>query len=151
MDLNQGDHGSESARVRENWSMCQISQEPIELYEDSGHRIVNVLQTMAYEDEPNNPHEADVISHDLHLRSTQAISSEVRQGIVTTEILAQRWFTGLESARRTLEASTQEGMRFVEGPLETHEVPFPHCNTVLRYSVLTSMLHSGIHLRTSVH
>jgi len=36
------------------------------------------------------------------------------------EELASRWFMGTETAARTLNATTQEGMRFVQGPLERH-------------------------------
>jgi hypothetical protein len=63
-------------------------------------------------------HEADVIAHSIQCRELLAISSNSKQSVITKEILAQRWFTGLEAAGQTLQATTQEGMRFVEGPIE---------------------------------
>jgi hypothetical protein len=57
-------------------------------------------------------HKADVIAHSWEL---QVLASDTRQSVITRESLAQKWFVGLEAAGRTLNATTQEGMRFVEG------------------------------------
>jgi len=64
-------------------------------------------------------HEADVIRHyeDLQ-RELGALKATSKSSIITKEVLASRWFTGLESAEATLKATTQEGMRFVDGDLE---------------------------------
>jgi hypothetical protein len=64
-------------------------------------------------------HEADVISHNeiLH-RELGALKASSRRSVITSEDLARRWLTGLESAEATLKATTQEGMRFVKEDLE---------------------------------
>jgi hypothetical protein len=64
-------------------------------------------------------HEADVISHNENMhRELSALKASSRTSTITKEDLAGHWLTGLESAEATLKATTQEGMRYVEGDLE---------------------------------
>jgi hypothetical protein len=81
-------------------------------------------------------HEADVIALDLEHRESMATKSGVKISIISKEDLAKRWHISLETAARTLEATTQMGMRYVEGPLERHlrtsqaHMRFPSLNIV---------------------
>ena len=73
--------------------------------------------------EPNsNPtaerHEADVIAHSVNMREAAAVQATARTLIITYQDLAARWHIGLDTAKATLKATTQEGMRFVDGDLE---------------------------------
>jgi len=65
-------------------------------------------------------HEADVISHEMVHHEAMSTSTSAKGSTITKEALSKRWFIGLESAARTLQATTQLGMRYVEGPLEHH-------------------------------
>ncbi len=65
-------------------------------------------------------HEADVISHEMVHHEAMATSTSAKGSTITKEALSKRWLIGLESAARTLQATTQLGMRYVEGPLEHH-------------------------------
>jgi hypothetical protein len=69
----------------------------------------------------SEPHEADVIAHGNGLNFTSGISAmsrDDRQSTVSKQDLAKRWHIGFEAAARTLQTTTQEGMRFVQGKLE---------------------------------
>ncbi len=66
----------------------------------------------------NETHEADVISHEVEHREAMAAASGTKSSVITKEVLPNCWLIGLEPAARTLQASTQCGMRYVEGPLE---------------------------------
>jgi len=101
----------EGSFARENARICR---EPLELTEGLGPRLIQALETHVHEME-GGCHEADVIAHSHEL---YMLKSDAKQSMITKESLAQRWFIGLEAANRTLTASTQEGMRFVEGPIE---------------------------------
>ena len=116
LNLNQDDESCTSPLGPQ--SIATITRSPIELNVDPNSRIINCVQVGALMHEPSPSHEADVIAHDEQCRGLQAINTATRHSVITKEILAQRWFTGLESAGRTLQATTQDGMRFVEGPLE---------------------------------
>jgi hypothetical protein len=68
---------------------------------------------------PEPHHEADVIAHFVDfVRETSALNAKARSSVITEEEFATRWFTGLESEKATLLATTQEGMRFMDGDLE---------------------------------
>ncbi len=67
---------------------------------------------------PIKTHEADVIAHSAQCHNLLGVSSNMRHSVVTKEVLAQRWFMGLDAASQTLQATIQEGMRFTEGPIE---------------------------------
>lgn len=87
---------------------------------DLDDRLIQALQTKSFSDHGNSVtyHEADVITHGGECHNLQVISSESRLSTITRESLAQRWFTGLDAAKQTLLATTQEGMRFIDGPIE---------------------------------
>lgn len=63
-------------------------------------------------------HEADVISHAIAHREVSATSVGGKASMITKEVLSKCWNIGLDAAARTLQATTQLGMRYVEGPLE---------------------------------
>jgi hypothetical protein len=95
------------------WAIAQNVRNPIELDENPGDKFIYAMESCTREN--FSCHEADVIAHG---RSLSTIDSDHRQSVVTKEALAQKWFTGLEAARRTLLATTQDGVHFVEGPIE---------------------------------
>jgi hypothetical protein len=66
----------------------------------------------------NGRHEADVIAHEEDYRLLMALDSKSKTTNISKEDLAKRWHIGLEAAARTLLATSQLGMRFVDGPLE---------------------------------
>jgi hypothetical protein len=95
---------------------------PIELAGNVLPRLIEAMKITTSADtssETRECHEADVIRHyeDLQ-RELGALKATSKSSIITKEVLASRWFTGLESAEATLKATTQEGMRFVDGDLE---------------------------------
>jgi hypothetical protein len=47
-----------------------------------------------------------------------AVGQSSRKSTITKEELARQWHIGLETAAQTLLATTQLGMRHVDGPLE---------------------------------
>ena len=49
-----------------------------------------------------------------------AMSSKDRGLVITKEILAKRWGIGLNTAHRTLTATTQNGIRRVLHPIKRH-------------------------------
>jgi hypothetical protein len=77
-----------------------------------GHRLIQALQLHRTS---TTCHAVHAISHN---RNLQVLASDTRHSVITKETLAQKWHIGLEAAGRTLNASTQEGIRFVEGPIE---------------------------------
>jgi len=123
---------------------------PPELMEDVLPRLVSLVRIeanpdpMAYE-----RHEADVIAHDVDHREAMAVDTNAypreatavnagsRTSIITKEDLARRWFIGQEAAEATLESTTQEGMRYVEGDMERrlrtsqHHMRFPTLNCTI--------------------
>jgi hypothetical protein len=128
---------------------------PIELVDDVLPHIIGAIKvrtlTGTKMDKPvatslkHECHEADVISHNENLqRELSALKASSRRSVITKEDLAYRWFTGLESAESTLKATTQEGMRFVEGDLERHlrtsqaHLRFPTLNLQLYTDTLFS-------------
>jgi hypothetical protein len=109
---------------------------PPELTEDILPRIIKAVQFQAPVDDVTH-HEADVIAHAASQRGLEALQATSRKNVITKEVLAQRWYTGLESADRTLLATTQEGLRYVEGDLERRlktskaHLRFPTLNCVI--------------------
>jgi hypothetical protein len=98
---------------------AQASRDPVELDRGLSDRFIQTLQISRVDEiDGSVHHEADVIAYGGQCRDLHVINSQSRQSIITEECLAQRWFTGLEAAKRTLRATTQEGMRFVDGPIE---------------------------------
>jgi hypothetical protein len=63
-------------------------------------------------------HEADVIAHEEDCRHLMALDSKSKTTNISKEDLAKWWHIGLETAARTLLATSQLGMRMVDGPLE---------------------------------
>jgi len=114
---------------------------PPEFSQDLLSRFINSVHIQASEPTTTTPpvcHEADVITHAGDVcRELSALNATSRSTVVTNEELARRWFTGLESASRTLLVTTQEGMRFVEGDLERRlrtskaRLRFPTLNCVI--------------------
>jgi hypothetical protein len=113
---------------------------PPEFSQDLLSGFINSVRIQASEPTFTSParHEADVIAHaGVDCREQSALNATSRTTVVTNEELARRWFTGLESASRTLLATTQEGMRFVEGDLEWRlrtsqaHLRFPTLNCVI--------------------
>jgi hypothetical protein len=62
--------------------------------------------------------EADVIAHSADMREAAAVQASSRAPAITFQDVAPRWHIGLDTAKATLKATTQEGMKFVEGDLE---------------------------------
>jgi hypothetical protein len=87
---------------------------------DPDNRLIQAWHTTlpSASNEAAPHHEADVIAYGDKCRDLLVVDSKPRHSIVTGESLAQRWFTGLEAAKRTLLPMTQEGMQFVDGPVE---------------------------------
>ena len=95
--------------------------DPLELREDFASRVISSIVTHPNGDLNGDPtpHEADVIAHAKRItRELFSISQGNRRMAVTEDQLAARWYIGKEAAARTLNATTQEGLRYVEGPLE---------------------------------
>jgi hypothetical protein len=63
-------------------------------------------------------HEADVISHDHSHRQLMSTKTGMKASSIAKEDLAKRWYISHETAARTLDVTTQQGLRYVEGPLE---------------------------------
>jgi hypothetical protein len=53
-----------------------------------------------------------------HDRNVQVVHSDRHKPVITGEILAKRWGIGLDSALKTIQVTTQRGIRNVTGPLE---------------------------------
>jgi hypothetical protein len=89
--------------------------DPPELTYDS---VISSLETLVVS--PEQHHEANVLAHEYEHRRNElaAVSRDKRQGVITNEVLAKRWHIGLEAASRTLRTTIQEGMCFVQGPME---------------------------------
>ncbi len=66
---------------------------------------------MAEEDDTLYPHSRET-------RAVAAILTKDRSGGITKEILARRWHIGLDTAHRTLQCTTQSGLRTVLHPIE---------------------------------
>jgi len=124
-------------------------REPIELDMDLNDRFIQTLHTAlpSASNEAAPHHEADVIAYGDKCHDLLVVDSKPRHIIVTGESLAQLWFTGLEAAKRTLLATTQEGMRFVGGPVERRlrtsqaHLRFPSPITTLYSDTLFSHTH----------
>jgi hypothetical protein len=110
---------------------------PPELMVDILPRIIEATQIKSPDPNVAPHHEADVIAHARDNRELEALQATSRRNVVSKEMLAQRWYTGLESASRTLLATTQEGLRYVEGDLERRlktskaHLRFPTLNCVI--------------------
>jgi hypothetical protein len=105
----------------EDWGLSILSSSkrdlmPLELYCDTTDHVISCLERLGV---PclTPPHEADVLAHEAE-RQAAAISRDTRQSTITDEILASWWQIGLKAAARTLQTTTQEGMRFIQGPME---------------------------------
>lgn len=113
----------------------------------------------------SRPHEADVIAHgqDIDLsHGVAAVSRNERQSIITKYDLPKRWHIGLEAAAHTLQTTTQEGMRFVQGRLERRlrtsqaHLRYPSlnvtiCTDTLFPSVKSIRMHTCAQLFTDGH
>jgi hypothetical protein len=95
---------------------------PLELMEDFASRIVSSLHGRSgLKARDRDHHEADVIAHARGItRESFSLGQGTKRTAITADDLAARWYIGKEMAARTLNATTQEGMRFVDGPLERH-------------------------------
>jgi hypothetical protein len=103
----------EAQSLRAHWTTTDMIY-PLELREDVLLCLVSAISTL-----PEPHHEADVIAHfDDFVRETSALNAKARSSVITKEEFATRWLTGLESEKATLLATTQEGMRFMDGDLE---------------------------------
>mmetsp|Transcript_8644 Transcript_8644/g.12587 ORF Transcript_8644/g.12587 Transcript_8644/m.12587 type:complete len:434 (-) Transcript_8644:3145-4446(-) len=102
---------------------------PPELMDDVLPRLISSVRIEAKPDPVTNErHEADVIAHEADLlRDVSATTSNREQWSTSTsdrgfnvskEELARRWHTSLNVAARTLTSTTQDGLRYVDGPLE---------------------------------
>jgi hypothetical protein len=78
-----------------------------------------------------------------------ALSTKERRPVITKEILAQRWGTGLDTAHRTLTVTTQCGIRHILHPVEHHyktqqsHLCFPTLNTRF-YTDMADVFHHKI-------
>lgn len=133
-------------------SIAQGTRNPIELDGDPVGRSVQVLKsclhkTCTLENDPVS-HEADVIAPSTSCRDQSGVGSNQRQSVITKEVLVQGWFIGQDPANRTLQASTQEGMHFVEGPIERRlrtsqaHMRFPSLIVTICSDTLFSNVHS---------
>lgn len=94
-----------------------VRQEPPELSISSVIRDISSITHTSLSDGLSF-HEADVISHGMAHHEAMEARSKARSSVITKEVLAKRWYIGIEPAARTLQATTQQGRRYVEGPLE---------------------------------
>jgi transposase len=60
----------------------------------------------------------DVYPMDTESRNILALSTSEKRSVLTPEILSRRWGVGLDTAKRTLQATTQSGIRNVLAPGE---------------------------------
>ncbi len=80
-------------------SQAQNTRNPLELDGDPiGASIHALVSRATLNEKVQDCHEADIIAHGAQCRDLLAINSNARQSVITKEILAQRWFTGLEAA-----------------------------------------------------
>jgi hypothetical protein len=93
-------------------------KDPPELSISAFKRLMQCKGSPSDRAEPRVIHDADVISIDVEHHEAMATTIGSRNSTITKEDLAKRWFIGLDTAARTLDATTQMGMRYVEGPFE---------------------------------
>ena len=102
---------------------------PLELVDGFLPRLITALHLEQRMHAPSyERHEADVIAHaaDLSRDVSEATSNREQWSTTTSgrgfkvskEELARRWHTSLNVAARTLTSTTQDGLRYVDGPLE---------------------------------
>jgi hypothetical protein len=108
--------GSEVMDLHRVWSkQPNLNARPPELMEDVILRMVGAINING-----EVTLEISVTHHDTEStpRETAVAQTSSRTSNITFAELASRWNIGLETAKATLAATTQEGMRFVDGDLE---------------------------------
>lgn len=116
------------------------SREAIELAEEEtlATRLVAAMNTSSTDicgDGLDERPEDSLITASDEDRAIAAMSSTERGPVITKEILAKRWGIGLDTAHRTLTATTQQGIRRVLHPMERRyrtrqsHLRFPTLNT----------------------
>jgi hypothetical protein len=100
-------------------------------------RLVSAVNVMSESEDTNGA----VIASDQAIaeleRNVAGMGTKGRTSIITKEILARRWGIGLDTAHRTLTATTQLGVRKVLHPVERRyrtrqsHLRFPNLNTKL--------------------
>jgi len=88
-----------------------------------------------------------VTHHDIGSTSleTAVAQTSSRTSNITFAELATRWNIGLDTAKATLAAMTQEGMQFADGDLERQ------LRTIYRYHVRQVEIRSWFHLCTTIY
>lgn len=100
------------------------SQEAIELLDDEEELATRLVASMSVLSTDTIGDGLDVRPDDSIIevpeadRAISALSSKERGPVITKEILARRWGIGIETAHRTLNATTQNGIRRVLHPVE---------------------------------
>jgi hypothetical protein len=99
-------------------SMCaSIGQEDGSL----GDRLVAAINVAADDsvgDGLSGRNDNDVYPMDAESRNLFALSTSGKRSALTPEILSRRWGVGLDTAKRTLQVTTQSGIRNVLAPGE---------------------------------
>jgi Reverse transcriptase (RNA-dependent DNA polymerase) len=122
-------------------SRLSTSQDSIELSDDDENLAGRLIAAINIESDARIGDGLDERSNDSLCqlaeadREIWALSTKERGPILTKEILAQRWGIGLDTAHRTLTATTQSGIRRVLHPVERRyrtrqsHLRFPTLNT----------------------
>jgi hypothetical protein len=132
--------------LRQRNASAATRHTPLELIEDVLPRLVQAIHISP---SPDRSQEQDSILLDEDdCRNTMAVGQSSRATVITEEDLARRWHIGLEAAARTLTATTQLGMRYVDGPLERrlrtsqHHMRFPTLNMQIYTDTLVAKFRS---------
>jgi hypothetical protein len=99
--------------------------------------VVNVSSTDIAGDGMSGRSDEDLYPLMDEYRAISGLSTEQRKSVITKEILARRWGIGLDTAHRTLTATTQMGLRRVLHPTERRyrtrqsHLRFPNLNMTM--------------------
>jgi hypothetical protein len=74
---------------------------------------VNVAPDDSVGDDLSGRNDNDVYPMDFESRELFALSTSEKRSVITPEILSRRWGVGLDTAKRTLQVTTQSGIRNV--------------------------------------
>jgi hypothetical protein len=103
-------------------SRLSISQSTPDMWNetDIGDRLIARINVTSTDADGDGLHfgQEPLFSVSQEDRNVCSMSSRERGPVVTKEILSRRWGIGLDTAHRTLEATTQKGVRRVLHPIE---------------------------------
>lgn len=79
-------------------------------------KSINVASDDFVGDELDGRRDEDVYPKDCDCRHVAKLSATDKETVLTPALLSQRWNIGLDSAKRTLQNTTQSGIRNIYGP-----------------------------------